>query len=63
MYNSKTALIVDAVFAGFFTVLAFAVGITHFGEPYNELYFAVSFICCVLTKFLAEKVENFKKDK
>ena len=63
MYNSKTALIIDAVFAGFFTVLAFAVGITHFGEPYNELYFAVSFICCVLTKFLVEKVENFKDNK
>ena len=29
MYNSKTALIIDAVFAGFFTVLAFAVGITN----------------------------------
>ena len=61
MYNSKTALIIDAIFAGFFTVLGFAVGITHFGEPYNELYFAVSFICYVLTKFLAEKVENFNK--
>ena len=61
MYDSKTALIIDAVFAGLFTVLGFAVGITHWGEPYNELYFITSFICCVLTKFLAEKVENFNK--
>lgn len=61
MYNSKTALIIDVVFAGFFTVLGFAVGITHWGEPYNELYFSTSFICCVLTKFLAEKVEKFNK--
>lgn len=63
MYNSKTALIIDAVFAGFFTVLTFAVGITNLGEPYNELYFSTSFICCVLTKFIAEKIENFKENK
>lgn len=63
MYNSKTALIIDAVFAGFFTVLAFAVGITNWGEPYNELYFSTSFICCVLMKFIAEKIENFKENK
>jgi hypothetical protein len=63
MYNSKFALIIDAIFAGFFTELAFAVGITHFGEPYNELYFAVSFICSVLVKIIGEKAEKFKKDK
>lgn len=61
MYNSKIALMIDAVFAGLFTVLAFAIGITHWGEPYNELYFSTSFICCVLTKFIAEKAENFNK--
>jgi hypothetical protein len=61
MYNSKFALIIDLIFAGIFTIMSFAAGITHFGEPYNELYFAVSFICCVLTKFLAEKAENFNK--
>lgn len=63
MYNSKTALIIDAIFAGIFTVLSFAVGITNWGEPYNELYFSTSFICCVLTKFIAEKYEKFKEDK
>ena len=61
MYNSKTSLIIDAIFAGLFTVLLFASGITHWGEPYNELYFCSSFICCVLTKFIAEKYENFNK--
>jgi len=61
MYNSKTALIIDAIFAGLFTVLLFASGITHWGEPYNELYFCLSFVCCVLTKFIAEKFENFNK--
>jgi hypothetical protein len=63
MYNSKFGLIIDAIFAGIFAVLSFAVGITNWGEPYNELYFSTSFICCVLTKFIAEKIENFKKDK
>ena len=63
MYNSKTALIIDAVIAGIFTVLLFASGITHWGEPYNELYFSTSFICGILTRFIGEKLENFKKDK
>ena len=63
MYDNKKVLIIDLIITGLITVLTFAVGITHWGEPYNELYFAVSFICCVLTKFLAEKVEKFKKDK
>lgn len=61
MYNSKTSLIIDAIFAGIFTVLSFAIGITNWGEPYNELYFTTSFICCVLMKFIAEKVEKFNK--
>ena len=61
MYNSKFALIIDLIFAGLFTVLAFAVGITHWGEPYNELYFSTSFICGVLTKLVGEKLENFNK--
>lgn len=61
MYNSKTALIIDAIFSGLFTVLLFASGITNWGEPYNELYFCSSFICYVLTKFIAEKYENFNK--
>ena len=61
MYNSKTSLIIDAIFAGIFTVLSFAVGITNWGEPYNELYFTTSFICCVLMKFIAERVEKFNK--
>jgi hypothetical protein len=63
MYNSKFALIIDLIFLGFFTVLGFAVGITHFGEPYNELYFTVSFICSVLAKLVAEKIETFNKKK
>ena len=61
MYNSKTSLIIDAIFAGIFTVLSFAVGITNWGEPYNELYLTTSFICCVLMKFIAERVEKFNK--
>lgn len=63
MYNSKTALIIDAIFAGIFTVLSFAIGITNWGEPYNELYFTTSFICCVLMKFISEKIETFNKKK
>ena len=61
MYDNKTVLIIDYILAGIFTVLSFAVGITNWGEPYNELYFSTSFICCVLMKFIAEKVENFNK--
>lgn len=63
MYNSKFSLIIDLVFGGIFTIMSFAIGITHLGEPYNELYFVVSFICSVLTRFIGEKLENFKKDK
>ena len=63
MYNSKFALIIDLVFAGIFTITSFAIGITHWGEPYNELYFSTSFICGILTRFIGEKLENFKKDK
>ena len=63
MYDNKTVLIIDYILAGIFTVLAFIVGITHWNEPYNELYFTVSFICGILSKFLGEKLENFKKDK
>jgi hypothetical protein len=43
--------------------MSFAIGITHLGEPYNELYFVVSFICSVLVKIIGEKAEKFKKDK
>lgn len=63
MYNSKFALIIDLIFAGLITVLSFAVGITHWGEAYNEVYFTTSFICGVLTKLIGEKLENFKEDK
>jgi hypothetical protein len=63
MYNSKFALIIDLIFLGLFTVLGFAVGITHFGEQYNELYFSISFICSVLAKLVAEKIETFNKKK
>lgn len=63
MYNSKFGLIIDLVFAGIFTIMSFAIGITHLGEPYNELYFVVSFICSVLVKIIGEKAEKFKKDK
>ena len=63
MYNSKFVLIIDLIFLGLFTVLGFAVGITHFGEQYNELYFSTSFICSVLVKLVAEKLETFNKKK
>lgn len=63
MYDNKTVLIIDLIITGLITVLAFAVGITHWGEPYNELYFSTSFICGILTRFIGEKLENFKKDK
>lgn len=63
MYNSKFALIIDLIFLGLFTVLGFAVGITHWGEPYNELYFSTSFICGILTRLIGEKLENFKEKK
>lgn len=63
MYDNKTVLIIDYILAGIFTVVAFVVGIIHWGEPYNELYFSTSFICGVLTKFIAEKIENFKETK
>ena len=63
MYNSKFALIIDLIFAGLFTVSFFGVGISDWGEPYNELYFSTSFICGILTRFIGEKLENFKKDK
>lgn len=61
MYDNKTVLIIDLIIAGLITVLTFAVGITHWGEPYNELYFSTSFICGILTRFIGEKVENFNK--
>ena len=63
MYDNKTVLIIDLIITGLITVLTFAVGITHWGEPYNELYFSTSFICGILTRFIGEKLENFKKDK
>ena len=63
MYDSKITLIIDLIFAGLFAVLSFAEGAIHLGEPYNELYFTTAFICTVLAKFIAEKIENFKKDK
>ena len=63
MYDNKTVLIIDLIITGLITVLAFATGITHWGEPYNELYFVVSFICSVLVKIIGEKAEKFKKDK
>ena len=63
MYDNKTVLIIDYILAGIFTVLSFAVGITNWGEPYNELYFSTSFMCGILTKFIAEKIETFNKKK
>mgnify|MGYP003291765222 CR=1 FL=1 len=63
MYDNKTVLIIDYILAGIFTVLAFAKGITRWGEPYNELYFCTSFICGILSKFLGEKLETFNKKK
>ena len=61
MYDSKITLIIDLIFAGLITVLSFGVGITHWGEAYNELYFSTAFICGVLTKLIGEKLENFNK--
>ena len=61
MYDNKTVLIIDYILAGIFTVLAFAKGITRWGEPYNELYFCTSFICGILTKFIAEKTNKKAK--
>lgn len=63
MYDNKTVLIIDLIITGLITVLTFAVGITYWGEPYNELYFSTSFICGILTRFIREKLENFKRDK
>ena len=63
MYDNKIVLIIDLIFLGLITVLAFAVGITHWGEPYNELYFSTSFICGILTRLVSEKLENFKDKK
>ena len=63
MYDNKTVLIIDYILAGIFTVLSFAVGITNWGEPYNELYFSTSFICGILTRLISEKLENFKEKK
>lgn len=61
MYNSKITIIIDLIFAFLIAILSFFEGIIQFGKPYNELYFVVAFICIVLAKFIAEKLENFKR--
>jgi hypothetical protein len=63
MYDNKTVLIIDFILAGIFTVLSFIVGITHWNEPYTELYFSVSFICGILSRFLGEKLKTFNEKK
>lgn len=63
MYDNKTVLIIDLIITGLITVLAFATGITHWGEPYVELYFSTSFICGILTRFIGEKIKTFNKKK
>lgn len=60
--NDKFTLFIDGILCGLIGVASAIYGFLHWGEEHTALYFAVTFLCGVVGKLIADKVETGNKE-
>ena len=60
--NDKNILFIDCILCGLIGAASMIYGFLHWGEEHTALYFTVAFLCGVVGKLIADKVETGNKE-